>query len=198
MKIMRKTGRSGKIGNASSLGVLIAILTVILCGCGSCFDISQPEYVDYVMQHKEAAESCLEKEFGEVSLAYNEEDAELMVTTDSGVTYSYRHTDYGDYFKYITAQVVSDEQEPGILTIDVDDSYNWEKVAFVMVSYGEYFGVGLKYKLPDFDEVIDNWGDVGEKQLKLEEWVTGSQMKAYFDEGKRIESCLEEYAKEGK
>ena len=118
------------------------------------------------------------------------------MTTDSGVTYSYRHSDYADYFKYITAQVESDEKEQGTLTIDVDDSYNWEKVAFVMVSYGEYFSVGLKYKLPDFDEVIDNWGDVGEKQLKLEEWVKTGQMKAYFDEGKRIESCLTEYAEE--
>ena len=92
----------------------------------------------------------------------------------------------------------SDEKEPGILTIDADDSYNWEKVAFVMVSYGEYFSVGLKYRLPDFDEVIDNWGDVGEKQLKLEEWVANSRMKAYYDEGKWIELRLTEYAKGGK
>lgn len=184
------------IGQVNIRIAVICMLTVFLCGCGSWLDTSEPEYVDYVIQHKETAENCLEKEFGEVSLAYNEEDAELTVTTDSGVTYSYRHTDYGDYFKYITAQVVSDEQEPGILTIDVDDSYNWDKVAFVMVSYGEYFGVGLKYKLPDFDEVIDNWGDVGEKQLKLEEWITGSRMKEYYDEGTRIESYLTEMAEQ--
>ena len=193
---MKRTDISGNIRKIW-LAVVCA-LTVVLSGCGSYFEESRPQYVGYVMDHKEEAEQFLQKEFGDVTISYREEDEELSVTTDSGVIYAYRHSDGIDYFKYITAQVESDEKEPGILTIDVDDSYNWEKVAFSMVSYGEYFSVGLKYRLPDFDEVIDNWGDVGEKRLKLEEWVTCSQMKAYFDEGTRIESCLKEYAKVGK
>lgn len=191
---MKGTGASGNRGKGRICFAVICILTGLLSGCGPNFGESHPQYVDYVMEHKEEAERFLEKEFGEVSISYREEEAELCVTAGSGVTYSYHHSDYADYFKYITAQVESDENEPGILTIDVDDSYNWDKVAFVMVSYGDYFSVGLKYKLPDFDEVIDNWGDVGEKRLKLEEWVTSSQMKAYYDEGRQIEVYLSKFA----
>ena len=195
---MKEIGTAGNNRKGKIWLALICVLVGLLSGCGSYFGESRPQYVDYVMDHKEETERFLKKEFGEVSIAYREGDEELCVMTDSGVTYSYRHVDGIDYFKYITAQVESDEKEPGILTIDADDSYNWEKVAFVMVSYGEYFSVGLKYKLPDFDEVIDNWGDVGEKQLKLEEWVTTRQMKAYYDEGKRIESLMTECADKGK
>lgn len=126
--------RKGKIWLA-----LICVLVGLLSGCGSYFGESRPQYVDYVMDHKEETERFLKKEFGEVSIAYREGDEELCVMTDSGVTYSYRHA---------------------------DDSYNW--------------------------------GDVGEKQLKLEEWVTTRQMKAYYDEGKRIESLMTECADKGK
>lgn len=163
---MKEIGTAGNNRKGKTWLALICVLVGLLSGCGSYFGESRPQYVDYVMDHKEETERFLKKEFGEVSIAYREGDEELCVMTDSGVIYSYRHADGIDYFKYITVQVESDEKEPGILTIDADDSYNW--------------------------------GDVGEKQLKLEEWVTTRQMKAYYDEGKRIESLMTECAEKGK
>lgn len=50
--------------------------------------------------------------------------------------------------------------------------------------------VGGKYKVPDFDNMIPDWGDYMDAKIKIGHWISGEEIKEFYEEAKEMEQKL--------
>ncbi len=103
----------------------------------------------------------------------------LLVTTEEGVEYVFRNGNNGCVVDRIE-QKVTREEDGKILKGDLyfsQGTWNFTDTVNVLIDREGPGSTGIKYSIPEF-KLIDNWGDSGEAELKLFEWVNKDKIMA--------------------
>lgn len=165
-------------------------VTVVLSGCFSSWG-DKTNYITYLIEHVEDAKSKFEEKQLDVSVVKGEEEEQLLISTENNVQYFYEETMDESSLSQIELDVSCveyGEKCTGTLTM-----YRIENDTIKVVIEEEEGMVGVKYCLPKFDEVVPDWGDYLEAELKIEQWISKEEMASLYEEGKRIEQLLIEY-----
>lgn len=186
-----------KYSNKKKLLSFIVCMLFTIPGCSYFFEPKQ--YVSNIIGNMEDASTYFETRQLEISVENMEDKDCLQVITSSGEKYLYMDgANNGELLYKIEKQVGYEENEKeyeGTLTIRLIAANIDEGTADVLVD-GDFGITGVTYYLPDFKEVVPDWGDYAEAQLKVERWASGEELSALYQQGKEIEQLLIEYSEE--
>lgn len=176
----------------------ILLSTMFLAsGCSLFSDSATQEFVTYIAENLEDADSFFQENQLEAFIEEEEEKERLVISTASDVKFSYESTWDGDSLSEIECRVSYEkhgENYTGTLTMyQIED-----EIMEVIVEDDEVGMVGVKYRLPEFNEVVPDWGDYMEAELEVERWMSKEEMASLYKEGKEMEQLLVEYCETNK
>lgn len=178
-------------------------LLPLLVFCISCCiiilnsDQNKRTFVEYISINMEEAELYFrEKEGWEIEVNREGEELSLMVTTEKGIQYIFREKYIGDDVDKIVQEVIREEEGKTIrgelhISRDTRDFRDILQVTIIPEGVGI---VGVKYWIPEF-ELIDDWGDPAEAELKVMRWITKDKYKGDWEYAEEMMQKLEEFVR---
>ena len=118
----------------------------------------------------------------------------FSVKTAEGVQYIFMESYGEDRISRIEQEVSKKEDSRtvrGTLSISCSD-WNFREVIDVSVSSEERGHISIMYGIPEFDR-IDNWGDPGEAERKLLQWVSMDKIRADWEYAEVVMQKLRRY-----
>lgn len=135
-----------------------------------------------------------ESEGWEIEIKKEDESSVLSVKTVEGVQYTFVEGYEEDRISRIE-QELTREKDGGIVSgtmILLCEEWNFKEVIDVSVSSEERGHISIMYGIPEFHR-IDNWGDPGEAELKLLQWVSMDKIRAAWEYAEVVMQKLRKY-----
>lgn len=154
-------------------------------------DQNKRTFVEDISVNIEEAELYFrETEGWKIGIKKEEEKLFLIVTTEEGIQYIFRERYSGDNIDIIAQEVIREEDWQtirGELQI-----ISWGRDIAAVKIILERESVRVKYEIPEF-ELIDDWGDPAEAELKILRWVNKDKIRADWEYAEEIMQKLEEF-----
>ena len=194
-----KNGKSNQKKRVVVLWVITISLVAVflLSGCIIIWESNQKKKIfieDIVERIEEVKLYFQDKEGWEIEIKKEEGKSLLLVTTEEGVEYVFRNGNNGCVVDKIE-QKVTREEDGKILKGNLyfsQGTWNFTDTIDVSIDQEGPGFTSIKYSIPEF-ELIDNWGDPGEAELKLLEWVNKDKIMAIWNDAEVIVQKLKEF-----
>ena len=183
---------------------MVILLVILFSGVLICYGLiekpseNKREFIEYISANFEEAELYFgEKEGWELAVNEEENSLLLLVTTEEGIQYRFREMYGTDDIDKVMLNVSVEEKgeiNRGELSIWRDD--RGRDIVGVMIDL-EPGMVSVKYRIPEF-ELIDDWGDPGEAELKILRWRSKDEFIKDWEYAEEMMQKLEEFASEDK
>ncbi len=195
-----KNGKSNQKKRVVVLWVItISLVAVFLLSSCIIIGVSNQNkriFVEDIVERIEEAKLYFQdKEGWEIEIKKGEGKSSLLVvTTEEGVEYVFRNGDNGCVVDRIEQKLTREEDGKilkGNLKFSQGD-WNFTDIVKVAIDHDRPGYTGIKYSIPEF-ELIDDWGDPGEAELKLFEWVNKDKIMAIWNDAEVIVQKLNEF-----